>query len=353
MSGKPSPRPPPGVQPPRGIPVGDVVVPKSAERIGVVDPRLYDDLFSGNFSTWVKKYGACPLGQGVSKACDEKSTFNVFPPEKNPSLEYDDVSEEAHDNVIGEVAEGAAIESAVLPYLGHEATEARPTLLMFSVTGHVFPGIYFRSPRGGVLHLLNPWPLGNTQQIRDVFTLLETNLKTTGAKNIVVVDVAKDVEAYTSRLAGKKAEIDLQENEKVGFCTLWVGILSHAVLTTETDDGTPPMTFLQSANAVPAVGDSMLNDRTLGFYSRVYTRLRDEKDALEAEARTLFGKDKCGFAAAAFAATRLAARAARGGKRTVGRRTRKKRPKWKRRDPRSSSTVRRTRRSARKHGNAI
>jgi hypothetical protein len=308
----------------RGTAVGDLRVPQSALRLGIIDPRLYDDLFFSNFQLWVTKYNACPLSRGMSGDCST-STFNVFPPEKNPMIEWSDVDDSTGKHTLGEVGEGAVLDVAVLPYMKHRELASRPTLMMFLVTGHVMAAIYFVTPRGGELHLLNPWPLGIEQQLRDVYALLEARLPS--ARKITIVDVASQVESYLTSKTGADVSIDLQTNEKLGFCTLWVGIISQAVLTVQTP--VPPMTYLQSevTKSPPAVG-YQLSQNALNFYSHVYTRLLVEKEALVKEASKAF-LDTCPEGSAAVAVVNLAAKAARGGKRIRRRRTfRKRKLRW-------------------------
>jgi hypothetical protein len=329
----------------------DVVISGADVRKGIVSPAVYPALFFNNFKTWAVEYNACILGRGVSDECTDESTFNVLPPEKNPEIEWSDVSGDVKDNVIGEVAPGAVLNLAFLPYLKHPAMKLRPTLMMFSVTGHVMAAIYFARARGGVLHILNPWPIGAIQQIKDVYTILEERLGP-AARHVIVVDIAEQVQKYASTLVGK-IPINLQEGEAIGFCTLWVGILSQAVLTTETPKGTQPMTFLNEEVGKENTPGYQLSPEALKFYLRVYWRLVQSKDALVKQVKAEFGDDKCSAAAAAKAAVALAKVAAmkplKGGKRTNGRRTRKGVSTWKRRDQRSSQ-ARRTRRSTKKPG---
>lgn len=330
----------------RGTAVGDLRVPQSALRLGIIDPRLYDNLFFSNFQLWVTKYNACPLSRGVSGDCST-STFNVFPPEKNPMIEWSDVDDSTGNHTLGEVGEGAVLDVAVLPYMKHRELASRPTLMMFLVTGHVMAAIYFVTERGGELHLLNPWPLGIEQQLRDVYSLLEARLP--AARKITIVDVASQVQSYLTSKIGAAVSIDLQANEKLGFCTLWVGIISQAVLTT----GEAPMTFLQSevTKSPPAVG-YQLSQNALDFYARVYDRLHVEKAALVKEASKAF-LDRCPQGSAAVAVVNLAAKAARGGKRIRRRRTfRKRKLRWNSHPVRQSTffTSRRRKENSRRGG---
>ena len=341
-----------------GVDVGTFKIPASNFRIGIVDPRHYEDIFSGNTLFWSEK-GGCALGIGMSKGCEEAGTaFNFFTFDRNPMIEWSDVDDDIQHNTIGTVAKGAKVEVAKLPYLAHSETRKRPTLLMFEVTGHVMLAIYFNgTKRGSTLHILNPWPIGNTQQLLDVYTLFGKALGYLGAKNVEIIDVAGDVEKYTQSLAktGNVSIINLQDNERVGFCTLWVGILASAVLRAKAPDGSHPMTFLdrQVKSGADPIGTYQLNQALLDFYFNVYWTLMDRRNAIIKDAKKVFGEDKCFPASAAHAVATMLKESVSGGKRMGGRRTYRRKSKWKRQSQRSSSTRRRIRRITRKRGNAF
>ena len=279
-------------------------------RQGIIQPESYDKLFVGNTDAW-RTLGGCPLGSRESVICDEENTFNFFGAGANPEIEWSDVDDTVVQNTIGTVGEGAEIRIAKLPYLAHPQTFKRPTLFMFSVTGHVMLAVYFNGVgRGSELHILNPWPLKfGMQQFNDVYTLLKTIIPKD--RGIRIVDIADQVQIYAKSLAGKEVPINLQENERLGFCTLWVGILATALLTTKPrKSGSKIMSVLQNqvVNAKHAAG-YQLSPIALDIYYTVYTNLIREREELIKQATATFGPDSC-EATAAFAATQMAKRAA-------------------------------------------
>lgn len=264
-------------------------------REGIIDPRSYVDLYIGSTLRWVQ-LGGYPLETKclVGSVCP---TFNFFPFDKNPEIEWSRTEEGVVLNhALGKVAKDATIEIANFPSFNHPALHMRPTILMFMVTGHMMCAVYFHTKRE--LHLLNSWPLDASQQMQDVYTLLETALGRAESRKIRIVDIAREVGVY-----------DLQEGEKVGFCTLWAGVISHEVLTAKTPTGEPPMTFLQSqVREQPTVG-SQLSARALAFYRGIYASLEAKKIILMSAFETTYKGNDCTAARAALAVIELARRA--------------------------------------------
>jgi hypothetical protein len=153
-----------------------------------------------------------------------------------------------------------------------------------------------------------------------VFALLKESLKT-ASRNVIIVDIVGELENKF------KDEINLQEFEKKGFCTLWVGILARGVI--------PRLKELQVAvSDTKAVRGSkqQLNDATLNIYNQVYTDIETRWMDVVMEAKSTFGEDVCTpSASAAKAAYVLAKKAQEAGKRKAKRQTRRKRlykSKW-------------------------
>jgi hypothetical protein len=164
-------------------------------------------------------------------------TFNYWPGSENAVIELEeDIPAEPGSHVAAEHSRGAKVEVAKLPYLNRTAIRQRPTFLIFDATGHVFLTIYFgeRSDNKGnildpELHILNPWNLTteNKTLLNDVYTLLDLKLKYK-ARKIAVTDIVNQLKE--SRY-NKGKSINLQEYEKEGFCTLWVGKIANQVIS--------------------------------------------------------------------------------------------------------------------------
>jgi len=190
-------------------------------------------------------------------------------------------------------------------------------------------GILYNYPgaRGPELHILNPWSLINSQQSKDVYVLIDTVLKK-HARNVVVVDVAHEIQTRQGKT------INLQEDEKVGFCTLWVGILAGRII--------PDLPKLQME--LGKQGSGQLSGPALQIYDRVYTNLQKDLSTMVKASRQTYGEAvSTPTAATAMAVTELAKaaflQAKLGGKRKSKLQTRRRlfRPrKWtrKHRSPR-------------------
>ena len=297
--------------------VGDIRITGKEFREGIIDAGTWPLIFEQNNARW-KALGGCELSSGVSGTC-ASATFNYFPTSKDAVIEWSDTTESTAKNVVASKAKGAVIDVARMPYLNHPQTFKRPTLLAFEVTGHVMLGIVYNHEggRGPEIHILNPWSLlEDKESVTDVFTLVKEALKSAGRK-VIIVDVVGEL----NKKYGK--EINLQQHEKVGFCTLWVGILAKGVI--------PYLPQLHNAvkNVKAVVGsDQQLNDETLKMYDKVYTDIETRWDTILREAKKTFGEDVCPPTASAAEAVFKLARA---GKRKSRRQTQRKslyRSRW-------------------------
>lgn len=311
--------------------IGDVALTGSEIRAGVLNAETWPKIFEQNNKVW-KNLGGCPLSEGQSggDTCAGK-LFNYFPTRRDAVLEWSDQLDTNTAHVAATKAKNATIDIASLPFLNHKELPNRPTLLAFEVTGHVMLGIIYKynkvDPKGVVqtttyIHILNPWNMNGSEQYLDVLVLLETKLGRK-ASNIIVVDVTADLEDRY------ETTINLQEDEKQGFCTLWVGIFANAVI--------PRLQELYAAVKDPtstAIGQRQLNEKTLSIYAEVYHSLIEQREAIIAQSRQRFGEDYCSqpYSSAAAAAVNMATQAAvgKGGKRKHRRQT-KRRPLFRRR----------------------
>jgi len=337
----------------RGTRVGKLVVPDSALRLGILDPRLYDALYSQSYDLWTTEYGACPLGVKKSSPCSNAGApFNVFSPDQNIFVDYDTNPDAAPgaEHTVGSVQSGDELVAARLPFLRHPEVPKRPTLLMLEVTGHVMAGIYITTPRGGELHILNSWPLKSAQPIQDVFTALEAN-PMKAPRSVRVVDIAAEVSKDT------KTGVDLQAGELIGLCTLWVSVVSSAVLAPHPE---LPEPYRGKAGAMPFLQDQLNSSGAMGLppavvamYTKVYQTLQAEKDALiaEYEAKGIFAN--CPAGASASAVATMASKVFSPLKRTSGPGGSRRRIPWTRRGRPFSSRRHRTRRVARRPGRRI
>jgi hypothetical protein len=295
--------------------VGKVPITMARIREGVLNGDTWVAIFQQNNEVW-KSLGGCPLGVGTSSECDpEKVMFNFFPTSLDAEIEWSEETESGDGHVAADPAPGAVVKVAKMPFLKHPETFKRPTLLAFEVTGHVMLGILYnyKGARGPQLHIVNPWSLKESQQLKDVYVLLETTLKK-HARNVIVIDVADEIQKTRDPKV-----INLQEDEKIGFCTLWVGILAGRLI--------PHLPNLQVAVGEGPEG-GQLNLAALQIYKEVYTNLQDELTALVESSRGNYGEGKCvPWAATAMAVKQLADRAAQaklGGKRKYKRQTKRK-----------------------------
>lgn len=234
-------------------------------RAGIVNPSTWPKVFLENNKVWLSQ-GGCPLGIGVSKEqCKADAPFNFFPTSRDAVIEW---SEEAASNiahVASEKAEGATIDVARLPFLNHELTKLRPTLVAFEVTGHVMLGIIYNheGSKGPTIHILNPWSMTESQQFKDVFELINAKLGYE-ARKVIVVDVTAELEKKI-----KPKIINFQAYEKQGFCTLWVGIFAWEAI--------PYLSRLHTSVAdtihTAVNPEQQLNESTLKLYEEIYNKI--------------------------------------------------------------------------------
>jgi hypothetical protein len=198
------------------------------------------------------------------------------------------------------------IEVAKLPYLNRSAIKERPSFLIFDVTGHVIFTIYFGNISRPELHILNPWNLmeGNPVLFKDIYDLLDLKLKYK-ARKIAVIDVVAELEKK-----GYKKSINLQEYEKEGFCTLWVGVLASKV--------------------IPLLGKPLTLDV---YWNQVYKPLLDEIEEDQKKMKEKIPGINLKTVASASTVSRLAT--GKGRKRKHLAKTKRKRVKWTRRTVRA------------------
>jgi hypothetical protein len=302
--------------------VGKVPITGAELRAGILNGGTWPKIFEQNNEKWAL-LGGCELSTGKSEEC-KNPTFNYFPTSKDAVIEWSEEAAPSHSSVAASKAQGAVIDVAKMPYLNHPATKLRPTLLAFEITGHVMLGIVYNyeGALGPTIHILNPWRLtADKSSTSDVFTLVDTAMGK-NARKVIIVDVVGELEEKF------KYTINLQEFEKQGFCTLWVGILATAVI--------PRLTELQASvsntKQLPGAGQQ-LNDATLNIYNQVYTGIEQEWMDIVKETKESFGEDVCTpSTSAANAVYRMAQEAQKkGGKRKAKRQTRRKRlykSKW-------------------------
>jgi hypothetical protein len=185
-------------------------------------------------------------------------------------------------------------------------------------------GIYFGNLARPQLHILNPWSLTGSTQHLDVYDLVALSSKPL-ARQILYVDVAGELNKIF------KKDYNLQEKERVGFCTLWVGILAAAVI--------PHLPDLQAALTRPAAAASgVLSMEAAAIYKdSVYQPLQEQLDALIDATEKEFPNLQCRYLASAKAVGDLAATAQGAGKRKRNRRTYRKKSTWRQRRGRRST----------------
>lgn len=300
---------------------GTVLIPRANIRAGILGETIWPKVFEENSEIW-KRLGGCEITP-KTPACPSSSLFNYFPYAQDAVLEYPE-AEGVHNHTIAVDATKEPIEKR-FPYLRRTQIKLRPTLLMFEVSGHVMLGVYFGNKKRPELHILNPWSIHGTQQERDVFTLQES-----AKARIAVVDVVGRVEEQYG------TEIDLQSGEKIGYCTLWVGILASEVIKRMRDINAAVLG--DKGTIAPGIG-------ALEIYKEIYSGLAAKKAGIEAQVKARLGPIfDCTDMAAAMAVLQLATEAAAvaGKRRTLRKRkrsphTRKTRPRksWKRAAPHS------------------
>ena len=301
--------------PPSRMMVGNVVITTAELREGVLGGNTWVKLFQQNDRVW-KDMGGCPLGIGESEKCPATTPFNYFPTQFNAILEVSEETASNTPNVVAERGKNAVIEVAKLPFLTHEETFKRPTLMVFEITGHVMLSVIYPLEGGGrAIHILNPWSLTGEAPLKDVYDLLKTLKRY--ERNVVVVDVVTELERRF------KQQINLQEDERIGFCTLWVGILAAAVI--------PHLSALKEsvANLKEVSGSKQqLNETTLKIYNDIYTKLKTQREKILNQAKSQYGETSCtpttSAAIAALTLAQLTVPATSGGKRKYRRQTKRK-----------------------------
>jgi hypothetical protein len=300
---------------------------------GVLEVETWEDVLAATLASW-EAQGGCRLTRKKSE-CPKTAPFNFWDDEALIIFE-DDAEAEEGAKVIGSHTSKAEIEHSFLPYLDRPSVEARPSLLVFHVTGHVMLGIYFGNLPTPELHILNPWKVNGTIQMSDVYDLFKESIGPAKARKPIYIDVAGEIEA-----SARGITINLQEDEQVGFCTLWVSIIASRVIP-----------LLKSGQLITAVSKhsaagSQLSEHAREFYySGVYAPLiRYVVQAQKAQDPTI-GDTWIDFTyyKAATAVKQLALEAlngakisVKGGKRKSKRRTYRKKPTWRQRHGRRST----------------
>lgn len=290
--------------------VGKIRITGKELREGILDAETWPLIFEQNDSVW-EKLGGCPLGVGRSKTCKDPK-FNYFPAKHDAVIEWSEDAAPTRANVVATKAKDAVIDVARMPYLNHSETENRPTLLAFEITGHVMLGVVYPLKTGRAIHILNPWSLEGEDSLSDVYALLGT--LGPYQRKVVVVDVVTELTKRFGKI------INLQEHEKVGFCTLWVGILAGGVI--------PRLSELHTSvqSDVRPSPDQQLNEQTLKIYGEIYRLIEDKWGVLLNKAKKEFNEGKCPTTSAAIAALTLAQEAAKpvAGKRKPRRQTKRR-----------------------------
>lgn len=307
--------------------VGKIRITGKELREGILEGETWPLIFEQNNEIW-RRLGGCELGEGRSSTCKDPK-FNYFPVSQDAVIEWsEEEAASTNPNVVATKAKDAVIDVARMPYLTHNETALRPTLLAFEITGHVMLGVVYPLREGNrAIHILNPWALEGEDALLDVYTLHDT----LGAfkRHVVIVDVVTELNKRFGKL------INLQEHEKAGFCTLWVGILAGGVIPRLSD-------LQQTVESTRWTGsDQQLDEATLRIYRDIYTLIEAKWAMRLASAKKEFNEGKCPTTSAAMAALTLAKEAAApvGGKRKHRRQTKRMplfRKRWtrKHRNPR-------------------
>lgn len=336
-SGAP-PEPEPKLGNASGAPVDVCPVGKSDRRIGILDPNTWEAVLKANVESWKRKGGYQVDGKTPPKGTE---LFNFWSVDQTARIDYPEaVGEEGAEHVFGTRDLDAEVEFLRFPYLRRTEVQKRPSFIVFEVTGHVMFGIYFGNLQRPQLHLLNPWPLhlGKIQLI-DAYDVISKSSEKLSFK-IAIVDVAGELEKI------KKVSYNLQENERVGFCTLWVGIFAAKTIgivggLTDAEKG-----------AASVSGSGVLTESAANLYNEIYSSLQTTLNALVAanmkESPLLGLQGATANAVADLAQSALSS----GGKRIRRRRTFRKKSSWKHRNQPLSLVRRRTRRSTRSGGRA-
>jgi hypothetical protein len=290
-------------------------------RVGILAPEKWDLVFKANIDAWKRKGGYQLDGIRGPKGTE---LFNFWAFDKNARIDFPEGKGDGAEHVIGDRDLDAEVEYFHFPYLRRTEVLNRPSLIVFEVTGHVMLGIYFGNLKRPQLHILNPWPLklASTQFLDTYEVVMQSSKKL--AREILYVDVAGELQT----IFGK--EYNLQEKERVGFCTLWVGIMASAVI--------PHLKEIHETLVGHSAASSVLTMRTAKIYrDKVYEPLELQLNAIIDATLKEFPGLKCEYLAAARAIGDLAATAIRAGKRKSKRRTYRKKPTWRQRHGRRST----------------
>lgn len=295
-----------------------------------------------------KTRGGCEITREERSCVEGSHLFNYWGVDDNPIIEFEESPTDGKTHVVAERAVAAPIEFAYLPFLGRTAIKLRPSLFAFAVTGHVMLGIYYGMLPRPELHILNPWPLiANDKseiQLQDLYALFGAKSPKMAGK-IAYIDVAHE-------LSMPDIYINLQEDERIGFCTLWVAIIADKVI--------PKLPLLTEAiQEEGAAAGSQLSMKTKDIYKKIYERLQSELAAGKEEVIAAYpntGDDITNLAAAKAVIAMYKKALGKGGKRTLHRRTFRKRTlRWKsRRAHRSTLSTSQSRtRSKRRAGKGL
>jgi hypothetical protein len=303
--------------------VGKIRITGKELREGVLEGETWPLIFAQNNEVW-EKLGGCELGEGRSSKC-KNPLFNYFPVSQDAVIEWSEDAESTNRNVVATKAKDAVIDVARMPYLTHNETKKRPTLLAFEITGHVMLGVVYPLREGNrAIHILNPWALEGEDSLMDVYALHDT----LGAfkRHVVLVDVVTELQKRFGKI------INLQEHEKTGFCTLWVGILAGGLIPRLSE----LHRTIQSSRWTGS--NQQLDEATLRIYQEIYTLIETKWAMRLASAKKEFNEGKCPTTSAAMAALTLAKEAAApiGGKRKHRRQTKRRvvfRNRWTKKHP--------------------
>lgn len=275
--------------------IGKIRITGKELREGILEGETWTHIFAQNNEIW-RRLGGCELGEGRSSICRDPK-FNYFPVSQDAVIEWSEDAASANPNVVATKAKDSVIDVARMPYLTHRETAKRPTLLAFEITGHVMLGVVYPLREGNrAIHILNPWALEGENAMLDVYTLHDT--LSTFKRHVVVVDVVTELNKRFGTI------INLQEYEKLGFCTLWVGILAGGVIPRLSD----LQRTVQSARWTGS--NQQLDETTLNIYNDIYTLIEAKWSMKLASAKKEFNEGRCPTTSAAMAALALAKEAA-------------------------------------------
>jgi hypothetical protein len=169
----------------------------------------------------------------------------------------------------------------------------------------------------------------------DVYDLFKENLGIPGSRGIIYIDVAGQLEE------AKRIDINLQKDEQVGFCTLWVAIFASKVIPLLNDPK-----FINAVASSSKSGNLLNPDVLERYYKEVYEPLIKEVNNAKTIKDPTLGYTWIDFTYfnAAKAVEKMAVEAltkltisTKGGKRKRNRRTYRKKLTWRRRRGRRST----------------